>query len=325
MPPSVHDYDLDRGDQLVQTNFGEAEAGSSFQNGASDNQLRPSYSAKPNPDYIPFLERLRRIPSVREIPWRPGQELPPEKAEDSPRVQQRGAILLSTRGKVMELKCTADGRALRYHTENPDALQSYIRSVGDSPPKPTKKRKRRSGPAPANPPHNPSYSSGQRLDSPTPASPDLDTILQAEIAREEDSGQQEYATTVERKPKRQQYIAQQVAAPEVPAKTSSWTAANLPSTEALSNSSKSRDAAPMAAGRWAAVKEQRSITPGSADLPDQIAKGSSSGPLIDTFPKAKQRQIYGVVSGLQGGIEHLNSQVASLKALLGIDAEDSRP
>jgi len=168
------------------------------------------------------------------------------------------------------------------------------------------------------------------LDSPTRASPDLDTILQAEIAREQASGQQEYATTVERKPKRQhnaaqQVAAQQVTAPEVPSRTSSWTAANQPSAEALPNSSKSRDAAPMAPGRWAAVKEQRSLTPGSAGLPDQIAKGSSSGPLIDTFPKAKQRQIYGIVSGLQGGIEHLNSQVASLKALLGIDAEDSRP
>lgn len=102
MPPAVR-YSVDGGDQLDQSNFDEAEIDESFQNGDERNQSRPS--SKPNPDYIPFLERLRRIPQVREIPWRPGQELPAEKAEDSPRVQQRGAILLSTRGKVMELKC----------------------------------------------------------------------------------------------------------------------------------------------------------------------------------------------------------------------------
>lgn len=104
-PPPVRAY-IDGDHQFDQSTFDEAEADDSFRNGASHGEHHQSQpSTKPNPDYVPFLERLRRIPQVREIPWRPGQELSPEKAEDSPRVQQRGACLLSTRGKVMELKC----------------------------------------------------------------------------------------------------------------------------------------------------------------------------------------------------------------------------
>lgn len=41
--------------------------------------------------------------------------------------------------------------------------------------------------------------------------------------------------------------------------------------------------------------------------------------LIDTLPKNKQRQVYGLISGLQGGIEHLQRELDSLKRALGID------
>lgn len=44
--------------------------------------------------------------------------------------------------------------------------------------------------------------------------------------------------------------------------------------------------------------------------------------LIDTLPKGKQRQIYGLVSGIQGGIDHLQRELDSLKKALGIDDED---
>ncbi|KAF8857947.1 hypothetical protein BDZ45DRAFT_726411 [Acephala macrosclerotiorum] len=368
MPPPVQDYDLDEGDQLDPSNFGEYGANDSLQNGPSANNNRPRPSSKPNPDYIPFLERLRRLPPVREIPWRPGQELPPEKAEESPRVQQRGAILLSTRGKVMELKCehctrgygrfslcvtldpwfqgacssciftskgnkcslrfqtsgSADGRALRYHTENPDALQSYIRSVGDNPPKPTKKRKRRSDAAPTNPPPNTSHSSEPQKNSPVPMSPDLDTLLQAEIAREEDDDQQEYTALVERKPRRQRHSQHARSTPAGPLSTSTWTPTNQTTTEPLPNSSKARDAAPMATSGWAAVNDQKTMTGSSSALANPSTPANGIGmALIDTFPKAKQRQFYGVVSGLSVGIAHLNTQLVTLKELLGIDAEDA--
>jgi hypothetical protein len=62
-------------------------------------------SPRPGSIHIPFLDRLRALPEVRSIPWRLGQELPPERSIDSPRVQQRGAILLSTRGTVSPSPC----------------------------------------------------------------------------------------------------------------------------------------------------------------------------------------------------------------------------
>ena len=46
-----------------------------------------------------------------------------------------------------------------------------------------------------------------------------------------------------------------------------------------------------------------------------------SAALIDTLPKHKQRQVYGLVSGLQGGIEHLQRELDSLKRALGIDED----
>lgn len=47
----------------------------------------------------------------------------------------------------------------------------------------------------------------------------------------------------------------------------------------------------------------------------------SSPALIDVLPKSKQRQVYGLVSGLQGGIEHLQRELDALKKALGIDEE----
>lgn len=53
-----------------------------------------------------------------------------------------------------------------------------------------------------------------------------------------------------------------------------------------------------------------------------IGNEEGSGALIDSLPKNKQRQVYGLVSGLQGGIEHLQRELDSLKRALGIDDEN---
>jgi len=52
------------------------------------------------------------------------------------------------------------------------------------------------------------------------------------------------------------------------------------------------------------------------------ANDEPSVPLIDMLPKNKQRQVYGLVSGLQGGIEHLQRELDSLKRVLGLDEDD---
>jgi hypothetical protein len=52
-------------------------------------------------------------------------------------------------------------------------------------------------------------------------------------------------------------------------------------------------------------------------------------PLIDTLPRKKQKQIYGIIGGLQSGIrsckqqaENMQKQLDLLQAALGIDVED---
>merc|ERR1712093_862727 len=214
--------------------FDDLDINTSLQSGARLNLCnpRPRTLSKPNTansNYIPFLERLKRVPEVRpSIPWRPGQELPPEKAVDSPRVQQRGAVLLSTRGAIMPNPCehcaggygrfsvcvtlrhwfqgacsscvftskgnkcslrtqtsgTTDGRLLRYYTDDPE---SYSHVAAEQLNKTTKKRKRSSvtGSAQQDVQAKAYTSIYSSLDVPRSASPDLDMLIQAQIAREQ--------------------------------------------------------------------------------------------------------------------------------------------
>jgi hypothetical protein len=53
-----------------------------------------------------------------------------------------------------------------------------------------------------------------------------------------------------------------------------------------------------------------------------IPKEESSAALIDRLPKNQQRKVYGLVSGLQGGIQQLQRELDLLKKALGIDEED---
>ena len=84
-----------------------------------------------------------------------------------------------------------------------------------------------------------------------------------------------------------------------------------PPTHTLSNGMNGSDRG------WASVNQASPLENGyrgsidQGDTEDGIA-------LIDTLPKNKQRQVYGLVSGLQGGIEHLQRELDSLKRALGI-------
>ncbi|KAH7313060.1 hypothetical protein BKA65DRAFT_151257 [Rhexocercosporidium sp. MPI-PUGE-AT-0058] len=366
-PPPTHSYNtiICPEDNYYHGQFDDLEADTSLQSGAGlDARTQgPQSSSKPPSNYVPFLERLRRLPEVRaSIPWRPGQELPPEKAVDSPRVQQRGAILLSTRGTVMTNPCghcaggygrfsvcvtlqnwfqgacsgciftskgnkcslrtqtsgSADGRLLRYHADDPE---SYSRNVAEQADKPSKKRKRSSVPGLAQPVAQPApYTSiYPQLEPPQSASPDLDMLLQAEIAREQ-SGEPDSPVRVDLQPS--QHPSQpNVARPRGPSK---GTVAPSPyQLYAENHRSKAdtllpRDAAPMSQtgnetstplpATWQSRSSKTQVTPMS---------------VIDSLPKAKQRELYGIISQCQGGIDHLQRQLESLKSLLGIDDDNS--
>jgi hypothetical protein len=105
MPPAIEDYDIGFQEKLYPYGLDEPEAFTSI-------QARPIHVTKREAQspvgaaHLPFLDRLKALPEIRQIPWRPGQELPPERSIDSPRVQQRGAVLLVTRGKIVKEQCT---------------------------------------------------------------------------------------------------------------------------------------------------------------------------------------------------------------------------
>jgi hypothetical protein len=53
---------------------------------------------------------------------------------------------------------------------------------------------------------------------------------------------------------------------------------------------------------------------------DAMSPNDDESPaLIDTLPKNKQRHLYGLISGLQGGIQHLQSELDALKKAFGIE------
>lgn len=293
-----------------------------------------------------FSEKLRTLPVVRPIPWRSGQELPPEKSSDSPRVQQRGAVLLATRGQIADPPCThcaggygrfsecialgnwfqgacsgcvftskgnkcslrhevsgnADGRSLRYH-DDPEVLESIIRDAAENP-KPIKKRKKR----PTESLVDYSDTSAQAY-SPLPRSPDLDALLQAEILEQEES------VNVPKIKKRQR--TSYAAASSSPAyATAEENYHNAPiNVIVAANASKQR----------ASFGTQSAREPAELATPSQGHANALQGPttpIIDTFPKAKQKQIYGFISGVSSGIKNLQRELDSLKAVLGIDQDD---
>ena len=55
---------------------------------------------------------------------------------------------------------------------------------------------------------------------------------------------------------------------------------------------------------------------------ETVMNEEGSAAFIDTLPKNKQRQLYGLVSGFQNGIGQLQRELDSLKRALGIDDED---
>ena len=77
---------------------------------------------------------------------------------------------------------------------------------------------------------------------------------------------------------------------------------------------------------------KKATTNGSAAQPNSSrALEPPEAPLIDTFPKRKQKQIYGVIGGLESAIrinqqqnENLQKQIDTLRRTLGIDVEDDK-
>lgn len=237
----------------------------------------------------------------------------------------------------MEMQAgTADGRALRYHSSNPEMLQSFMTSqpVAESA-KPPRKRKRTSESAKAQTavPASTSESNWQHQQQQhQQRPPDMDTLMQAQIARDDPSISHTQGPPPEGKRQKQESIISQEdttrggnpAPTEVPIRETqppqqAWTAANNPPPNPTAPQ-------PINYIRQMYQPPIQSAPPPAAPppqpAPPQNVRQSSSVPL-DNLSRQKQEHVLGLLSGLQGNINNLQSQLNILKQALGIDLDDS--
>lgn len=72
------------------------------------------------------------------------------------------------------------------------------------------------------------------------------------------------------------------------------------------------------------IKDSQPLRPDRATYLDRSDNsGGPPPPIIDTLPKSKQRQIFGLVSGIQGGIDNLQKQLNLLRESLGVEFEEA--
>ncbi|KAG4028893.1 hypothetical protein MFRU_018g00050 [Monilinia fructicola] len=293
-----------------------------------------------------FLDRIRVLPEMRDLPWRAGQSLPPEKSTDSQRVQQRGACMVATRGRIMPKPCThcqsGFGRfshcivleewfqgacATCIFTSKGNKCSLRIKHLGNQDARalrysndPSAKRKR--GEFEKRPSDDDNsifnrFNSPGHYVSPYPPLPsiprpplrtpglkeaqeaELDSMLQAQIAREEldqgnlddgdlsGNGQQARpAPIVMHRP--QFYPPHSSRQPAPPRYT-------------ISNGQNPRN----------------SVPPVNPHVSERSLIGESS--------KSIQKQLFTVMSGVQGGLQQLQNELNQLKAVLGWDVEDEEP
>lgn len=210
-----------------------------------------------------------------------------------------------------------DGRALQYHADDPEP---HLQEEANPP---AKKRKRSSISAltPPIPQPTPYTSIYPQLDPPRPESPDLDSLLQAEIAREQSS-------EPESPPREDTEPSQHPSQPNVarPRRPSKGTAAPSTYQFYLENPGHRLKAEPLLPRDAAPMSQKGNETSDPVSATWQSRSSNVQGKpmsVIESLSKAKQRELYGILSQCQGGIDHLQRQLESLKALLGIDDERS--
>jgi hypothetical protein len=178
-----------------------------------------------------------------------------------------------------------------------------IRNAAENP-KPARKRKKR---PPESLVDDVYADPATRVGSTLAETMDLDTLLQAEIAREQDDINE---SRTRQKRRRTSHVAASNDSAH-PTVADSF----LPINVIVA----SKDQIPINTIQPA---RQRSELAAPFQGRSDSLQGPSM-PIIDTFPKAKQKLIYGYISGISNGIKHLQNELDSLKAVLGIDSDDS--
>jgi len=290
-------------------------------------------------------ERLVQMKEVRPLPWRDGVEpgADNETGGESRRKQIRFGCLLATRGEIQEVPCNscANGRGKFRHCialdgffkracascqlsgrpnrcsikKNDDVVESpTVNTPGDAP------SRNPSQYQPASDPPQPKRRKTDTVPDWESARPQWEQELGESHARQQMSeiGQRSWATV-------NSPISMPMAANGLSGTGSrnpsqslehrnsmGWAAVNQP---LAGPSPQAFHIGDSNAGSYRSTVEQA-----RREETTMIEDGSVA--LIDTLPKNKQRQVYMLVSGLQSGINHLQSELEALKKALGIDDED---
>lgn len=162
--------------------------------------------------------------------------------------------------------------------------------------------------------------------TPQTASPEIDSMLQAEIAREEPTGLLGCVHQMEKKQKRHHNtnVSREMSHDELPRYNGTsllMQGSNNILKTAIVQSSPQNPTPPPQHDPYTQFPRKNPMAGGGAR---PQADGGQPVPLIDTFPKSKQRQIFALISGIQGGIDHLQRQLNLLQTSLGLEPEDSK-
>jgi hypothetical protein len=306
-------------------------------------------------------ERLQAMPEKRPMPWRPGVEpgAEIETGGDSRRKQIRFGCLLATRGDVAPVPCNscANGRG---KFKVCVALEGYFKGAcascqlsgrpnrcsikqGDG------KHLQLPGEdhlltefidAVLSP--NPAIPGGGEIpvrEAQRPPSATLQASGPPSSKRRRTNEVPEWEST---RPQWEQELGDSHARQQlndIVQVQRPWATVNTPTPSAAPPTMKNnvKDSLSQSAVGWAAVNQPvptgvpRMIDNGldsngnvarrdiEQDRWEEPEEGSSA--LIDRLSKTKQRQVYGLISGLQGGIEQLQRELDSLKKALGVDEE----
>jgi len=178
-------------------------------------------------------------------------------------------------------------------------------------------------PLPFNPYRTPETSAATKtpVEQLEPGSPDMDSILQAEIAQQEGEEEPEYIRSAEKK-ETSVYNPNPAQNTFVDANGSSG--ATKPYQSIYSTNVPSLDLNTPVSAAPAIYPGKHSDHPVASAGSTLVtsARGPPAPHLIDEFPKLKQREIYAITSGIQGGIENLQKQLDLLRGALGIDYEE---
>ncbi|EPE24858.1 hypothetical protein GLAREA_11439 [Glarea lozoyensis ATCC 20868] len=293
-----------------------------------ENAQISTYDGQSTAKLVSVLSELEALPEIRPIPWIEGKELPPEKSTESLRTQTRGGYLLSTRGNIQTPPCT---RCATGGGQTPSAIKGRRDSIKQPPSnKPqasngTKRKQSEMADVVEKSPMLPNVQDPIALDSSIKLSPNSFDPSQM-ITQFRNTYQSPYTSNnIQQQPQKNLQPVSHTSTSQKSSHTPSLkkSLVNVGTGQSMNNNN-------------GGTKSQRillSPTPPIASTNNARAPIAPterlSDTLFDNLPRKKQKQIFGIIGGIQSGIrivrqqaDQLQNQLDLLQSALGIDSED---